>query len=160
MAIEDTRTGARTGLTLLLGYVGTVAGEIGMDRALELDTKLCRQMGAAQGQMLKQQVGVDEVDAATASQLVSQALAGGFGIQADTLESTAERAALQVGECPVYQAAQAVGMDHEEIQAVCQAGSLPFMAAMVKQLNPQAVYRLERFRAGPNGTCQEVIEIA
>ena len=48
MAIEDTFNGARNGLTFLHAYMNAVAQEIGMERALALDTKVNEALGATQ----------------------------------------------------------------------------------------------------------------
>jgi hypothetical protein len=67
MTVEDIFSGAESGLTMFFAYVNEVAGEIGMERAIALDTKVCQAMGAVQGKMMKEQVGIEEFDVQTAS---------------------------------------------------------------------------------------------
>ena len=70
MGTEDTLNGATAAMTLFNAYMGTVAEEIGMERAGSLYTKMCENMGAIQGKMLKEQAGTEEIDTKTAWSLV------------------------------------------------------------------------------------------
>lgn len=157
MALEDTFTGAQTALAFLNAYIGAVAEEIGMERALALDGQVCEAMGGAQGQMIREQSGVEEFDAQTASQTLSDAIRQGFGIVSEAIEESPERVVLSVGRCPVYEAALAVGMDAEAIEASCRLGAIGFMDAMAKALNPELSYRLQEFRSSPEGHCVEEV---
>ncbi|MBW2410587.1 MAG: hypothetical protein JRF72_12370, partial [Deltaproteobacteria bacterium] len=60
MGIEDTYNGAASAMTFFNAYIQTVAEEIGMDKAVGLYTKMCENMGAMQGGMLKEQAGLEE----------------------------------------------------------------------------------------------------
>jgi len=160
MAIEDTFFGAKTGLSLLFAYMATVAQELGMERAIELDRKMCTAMGAAQGKLVKAQAGVESFDAQTARQVLLAAIEQGFGIPSKPTEESPERAMLRVGRCPVYEAAAAVGLDPATIEATCRAGAISFMNAMAKELNPDLEYQLEEFRSSADGTCQESIVLS
>ena len=66
---------------------------------------------------------------------------------------------ITVGRCPIYEAAQALGMEHEEIETLCRAGSIPYMDALIKQLNPDLDYDLRRFRPSADGSCLEQIVV-
>jgi hypothetical protein len=48
-------------------------------------------------------------------------------------------------------------MDNESIEAVCRAGALQYMDAMVKQWNPNLSYRLRKFRSSADGHCIEEV---
>jgi hypothetical protein len=50
-----------------------------------------------------------------------------------------------------------LGMDNESIEAVCRAGALRYMDAMVKQWNPNLSYRLREFRSSADGHCIEEV---
>jgi len=159
MAVEDTFNGAKAGLTMLHAYTNTVAQAIGMEQALALDTKTCEAMGAAQGKMIKEQAGVEEFDAQAAHQLLSK-VTEGFGILSETIEESPQRVVAKAGRCPVYEAAQALGMDTKAIEASCRAGSIRFMNAMATQLNPNLSYQLTKFRSAADDYCEEAIVLA
>jgi hypothetical protein len=160
MAVEDTFNGAKSGLTFMQAYINTVAQVIGMEQALTLDTKMEEAMGAAQGKMIKEQTGIEEFDAKSAHQLLWNAVEEGFGILSEVIEESPQRVVFKVGRCPVYEAAQALGMDAEAIEASCRAGSIRFMEAMAKQLNPNLSYQLRKFRSSADGSCEEAIVLA
>ncbi len=157
MAVEDTFNGAKTALTLLHAYINTVAQGIGMEQALAMDTMMCEAMGAAQGRMLQAQVGNGEFDAQTAHPLLRSAIEQGFGILSEVIEESPQRVVLKIARCPVFEAAQALGMDAEAIKTSCRASSIPFMAAMAKQLNPNLSYQLVEFRTSADDCCEEAI---
>jgi predicted ArsR family transcriptional regulator len=160
MAVEDTFNGAKTGLTLLFAYLNMVGQEIGMERAMALDTKMCEAMGAAQGQMVRQQAGTEEFDTKAASQLLLGSIEKGLGILSETTEEGPQRVVVKIGRCPVYEAAQALGMDAEAIEATCRAGSIRFMDTMAKQFDPNLSYQLTRFRSAADDYCEEAIAVA
>ena len=110
MAVEDTFNGAKSGLTFMQAYINTVAQEIGKEQALALDTKMEESMGAAQGKMIKEQAGIEEFDAKAAHQLLWNAVEEGFGILSEVIEKGSQRVVFKVGRCPVYEAAQALGI--------------------------------------------------
>ncbi len=153
MATEDVLNGARAGFAFLHAYINTVGEEIGRERALALVTKMSETMGTMQGQMLKQQAGVEQVDAKTA-----WALAGTFvdslGIAQQVTEESSQKAVRKGGRCPVYEAAQMLGMD---AKSFCRAGSLRFMDALVKQLNPNLSMQVLKFRSSADDFCEEAI---
>jgi hypothetical protein len=157
MAIEDTFNGARNGLTFLHAYINTVAQEIGMERALALDTKVNEALGATQGKMIKEHVGIEEFDAKAAHQPLINAIEEGFGILSEVIEESPQRVVFKVGRCPVYEAAQALGMDAEAIEANCRATSIRYMEAMARQLNPNLSYELRKFRSAADDSCEEAI---
>lgn len=160
MAVEDTFNGARSGLTLLHAYTNTVAQAIGMEQALALEGKMCETMGAAQGRMIKEQAGVEEFDAKAAYPLLMNVIEAGFGILSEVTEESPQRVVVKVGRCPVYESAQALGMDAQAIEASCRASSIRFMDAMAKQLNPNLGYQLAKFRSGADAYCEEAIVLA
>jgi hypothetical protein len=113
-------------------------------------------MGTMQGKMLKSQARRDKVKDITpsiASSLARSVLAG-FDITTETLEEAPEKVTLEVKKCPVYDAAKMMGLEPEKL---CSYSAVSFMDTMVKQLNPNFSYELERFRTGPDDCCQESI---
>ena len=160
MAIEDTFNGAKSGLTFLNAYINTVAEVIGEDQAHALETATCQALGAAQGMMIKEQIGVDLFDLKSSSQVLQNLIEEGFGIRSDIQEETSHRIKLNVGRCPVYESMRDLGMDGKAIEASCRGGSLGFMDAVAKQLNPDLSYELVKFRSSPDDYCEEVVVLA
>ena len=74
-----------------------------------------------------------------------------------TLEESPKRVVFKSGKCPIYEAAQMVGLDAKTIEAMCRAGSLKFMDTAAKQLNPNLNYQIRKFRSGPDDFCEEEI---
>jgi hypothetical protein len=159
MATTDTLHGATNAFTFYFAYLNGVAQEIGMEQAITLDAQVSEMMGAAQGQAIRDQAGLDDIDLATGAALANAAIEEGLGISSEALEKSAYRIVSRVGRCPIYEAAQAVGMDNESIEAVCRAGALRYMDTMVKQWNPNLSYRLREFRSSADGHCIEEVVV-
>ena len=53
MAIEDTFKGARNAYIYYFAFLTMVAREIGMERAIALQTKMCEETGTLDGKMIK-----------------------------------------------------------------------------------------------------------
>ncbi len=157
MAIEDTFNGAKNAMTHYLAYFNTVAQEIGMERALALITKTDEALGAKTGKMIKEQAGAEELDAKAAASLARNAIEEGYGISSEVIEESPQRVVFNLGKCPIYEAAQEVGLDAETIEALCRAGGLRLMDTTVKQLNPNLSYQLIKFRSAADNFCEEEI---
>jgi hypothetical protein len=159
MAVEDTFNGAKNGYLMLHAYTNTVAQAIGMEQALALATKMCETMGAAQGKMIKEQAGIEEFDTRAAYQGLNT-MDEGVGILSEVIEESPQKIMFKVGRCPIYEAAQALGMDTKAIEANCRASSIRFMEAMAKQLNPNLSYQLTKFRSAADDYCEEAVLLA
>ena len=157
MASADTFNGAKNAFTFFYAYLNAVGQDIGMERAIALDAKMCEMMGTAQGQAMKAQAGLDEIDFAMAASLSVRSIDEALGISSEVMEESAQRIAFKVGRCPVYEAAQALGMDGASIEAMCRASSLRYMDTMIKQLNPHLSYRLSEFRSSADDYCVEEV---
>jgi hypothetical protein len=151
MASTDTFNGAKSAFTFFYAYLNAVGQEIGMERAIALDAKMCEMMGAAQGRAMKDQAGLHEIDIAMAASLAGRSIEEALGISSEAIEESAQRIASKVGRCPVYEAAEALGMDGASIEAICRASSLRYMDTMVKQWNPHLSYRLRVCENIPSG---------
>jgi len=158
MATEDTFNGAKSAYTHYFDYLTTVAQEIGMERAVVLQSKMCEATGAMQGNMIKEQAGVEQFDAQAAASLAENFIEG-LGIRSEVMEESPQKVVTKVGRCPLYEAAQGLGLDAETIEALCRAGALRFMDTMVKQLNPNLSYRLMKFRSATDDFCEEAIAL-
>jgi hypothetical protein len=51
-------------------------------------------------------------------------------------------------------------MDEKAIEASCRGGSLGFMDAVAKQLNPDLSYELVKFRSSADDYCEEIVVLA
>jgi len=160
MASTDTFNGAKNAFTFFYAYLNAVGQEIGMDRAIALDAKMCEMMGAAQGKTMKDQAGLDEIDIAIAASLAVRSIDEALGINSEVIQESAQRIAFKIARCPIYEAAEALGMDGASIEAMCRADALRYMDTMVKQLNPHLSYRLSEFRPSADGYCVEEVVVA
>jgi hypothetical protein len=157
MAVEDKFNGAKNAFTFFFAYLNTVAQEIGMEQAAALSTKVDETMGATGGKRIKEQAGTGQFDAKAAALLARNSIEEGFGIASEVIEESPQRAAFRIGRCPVYEAAEAAGLDVKDIEALCHAGPLKYMNAMVRQLNPNLSYQLRKFRSAADDFCEEAI---
>jgi hypothetical protein len=156
MTIEDVFNGAKTALVLYNAYLKTVADEIGMVRALSLHADMCDTMGANQGQMLKEQSGMDEFDAKSAWSLVKIAPSS-LGISLEVLEETPQSVLVKCGRCSVFEAGRMMGFNEDTIETFCRSGPNRFLDAATKQLNPLLGHKLVKFRSEPDDFCEEAI---
>jgi hypothetical protein len=156
MGTEDTLNGATAAMTLFNAYMGTVAEEIGMDRAGSLFTKMCENMGAMQGKMMKEQTGTEEIDTKTAWSLVKN-VPESLGISSEVVEESPQEVVVKLGKCPIYSSAEMLGMDAETIETMCRTGSAKLMDTVVKQLNPNLSHQLRKFRSSADDFCEEAI---
>ncbi|MGD2205467.1 MAG: L-2-amino-thiazoline-4-carboxylic acid hydrolase [Anaerolineae bacterium] len=159
MSVKDTFTGAKSGLTFLFAYQNIVAQDIGTERALALNNEMTKAMGTAQGKELKARIDVHEIPPKLAAALVGEFLKQALGIASQITEGNEEKATVQVGRCPIYEAAEALGMEHGAIEALCRAGAIPYMDAIVKQFNPDLAYDLSQFRPAVDASCVETIVV-
>jgi hypothetical protein len=156
LGMEDVFNGAKSAMTFYDAYLKTVAEEIGMDRAVSLHTKMFETMGAMQGTMIKEQAGTEEIDTKAALSL-AKSVPESLGISMEVLEENPQSVVFKVSKCPIYEAAQMMGVDAETIETLCRSGPVRFMDAVTKQLNPNYSYQLQRFRSGADDFCEEVI---
>ncbi len=157
MATEEILEGARNGLTFFYAYLNLVSQEIGMEHAIDLSVKVNEMMGDANGRRIKEQFGDKDIDISTATMVALHSIKDAFGITSEVIEKSPKRMVVRCSRCPVYDAAQSVGIDNETKETLCRKGSLKFMDAMVKQLNPNLSYQLVKFRSGSDECCEEEI---
>ena len=132
--------------------------EIGENKAFSMIEKTCQNMGALQGKMSKSQARrekIKEMNPSNAALLASDAIKG-FGIESEILKESDEKVSLEVKKCPVYEAAKMMGLDPEPL---CRSSAIPFMNSLVKELNPNLQYELEKFRIGQDDFCKESISL-
>lgn len=156
MSSDNAFNAAKATLTLLHAYTNTVAQEVGRERAVGLLTKMCENMGAMRGKMLKEQAGIKEFDA-KAAWSPAKNFKDTIGQNYEVAEESPQRVLLRTGRCPIYEAARTLGMDANATETVCRAGLLRLWDVALKQLNPHLNVRLHRFRSTPGDFCEEEI---
>lgn len=156
MATGNAFDAAKTVLVILDAYANSVGQEIGKERAVAIMTKMADNMGARQGKMLKEKSGIKKFDAKSAAVLLNT-VPQSFGMTLERIEGTPKRAVSKSGRCPVYEAAQELGMDAASIEAMCRASSIRMMDAAVKQLDPALSMRIRKFRSSAQDFCEEEI---
>lgn len=155
MANREAFDAAVQTLTLFNAYVQAVGQEIGPDRARGLVTKTFENMAVKQAHLMTEHAGVTDFDAQTAFSALS-IVPKTLGIQMDVVEQSPTKVVANSSDCPIYEAAKAMGMDHDMIEGLCRSGPAKFMAAAAEQLNPGLEYQL-KFRSTPDGCCEEQI---
>ena len=156
MAIEDTFRGAKNAYIYYFAYLITVAQEIGMERAIALENKMGEARGTSDGKIIKEQADISEFDAKAAASLAENYVES-IGIRPEVIVESPQKVSFKVNRCPLYEAAQTVGLEDETIEALCLAGPVMNMDSMVKQLNPNLDYQLRKFRSATDNFCEEVI---
>ena len=73
------------------------------------------------------------------------------------IEESLQEVVVKLSKCPVYTAAQMLGLDSETIETMCRNGSAQLMHTATKELNPNLSYQLRKFRSGPDDFCEEAI---
>jgi predicted ArsR family transcriptional regulator len=156
MAAQDAVNAARFAYTAYDTFLMGVAQEIGLDCALEVQAKAMEAMGTAQGQMLKEQTGIEQADAQMVYGILSQML-DGVGFATKVMEAGPERVTFRAAQCPIYEAGRLIGLDHTTIEAICRSGGICTMDAVTRQLNPNLRYQLRTFRSSAEAGCVEEI---
>ena len=158
MTIEDTFRGAKNGYIYSYAYLTMVAEEIGMERAIALENKMCEARGAIDGKIIKEQVDIKDFDAKAAASIAENYVES-IGMRLEVIEESPQKVSFKIGRCPLYEATQVLGLDAETIEHLCRAGPVRNMDSMVKQLSPNLNYQLRKFRSGTDNFCEEVIEL-
>jgi hypothetical protein len=153
MANREAFDAAVQTLKLFNAYVHAVGQEIGPERAKALVTKTFESVAVQQARLMKERADVAEFDAQTAFSALSN-VPKTLGIRMNVVEQGPGTVVAKSSDCPIYEAAKAVGMDHSMIEGLCRSGPAKFMAAAAQQLNPALDYRLT-FRSTPDGCCEE-----
>jgi hypothetical protein len=155
MTREDVFNGATSGFSVAGAFFGIVVQEIGLERALALYAKACETLGVGMGQMMKEQMGIHELDSKSAIK-VAEAIGNTFGIALD-VEEAPTSVLLTWDRCPVYAANQAVGIDDATKATMCENGPLRFMDALFKQIDSNVGIRRKKFRASLDDFCVKEI---
>ena len=160
MSYEDILKGASNAFTLHYAYINNVAREIGIDSAENISAEVCRMMGTARGQMIKEKADLEQFTPEAAAAAARGSIEEDFGIITEPIEESSERIVFHCKGCPVYNGAHAAGMDAGSIEAQCRIAPIAYMDALVKELNPDLKYQLRKFRSSASDSCEEEIVIA
>jgi hypothetical protein len=156
MGLEDIFSGAKTGVTFYGAFFGAVAQKYGMEEALALDRKTFEAMGAMQGKMFKEQMGIEEAGIKEALAL-NKATLDSLGIPYEVMEESPTHAIWRCNRCSVYEGNLMAGLDHETTKALCASGAAGFQKAAFKALNPKLNYELKSFRSSSDDFCEEEV---
>jgi len=156
MATKGNFSTTKTVLKMHNVFAQTVAEEIGMTRTLELSAKAMEKMGMAQGYLVKQQKRIKNFNAHDVAPLVRIAYES-LGIRLKIVQVSPRSILVKCNRCLIYTAARELGMDDDTIEMWCRAGSIRSIDALVKQLNPDLVFRLVKFRSNSEDFCEEEI---
>ncbi|MFW9821727.1 MAG: hypothetical protein ACFFE4_02250 [Candidatus Thorarchaeota archaeon] len=155
---EDAFNGAMAGFAFFGGLFNQVAEDIGEDKALKFLEKMSKTIGTMQGTIIKGQVRRDKIKDVTPS--VANTLIGdlltAIGMETETVDTTSEKVHLKLKRCPVYEAGRLLGLDTKKI---CQHSTVPFMDTILKKINRNLSYELERYRTGSDDCCEESITL-
>jgi hypothetical protein len=157
MAQDDKLVGARNAFSLYFAFMSDVAGEIGLQRAVDLSDARDELTGTQRGRMIKQETGTAEFDIKAAAKATRDSIYQDFGITSKVVDETPKSVVVQCGRCPVYEGASMAGFDHDSIGTQCCAGAIRYVDALVKELNPDLSYELRKFRTSGEGFCEEAI---
>jgi hypothetical protein len=160
MSLQDTFNGAKSGFTFMRAFSDIVAQEIGVEKALALSAKTSETLGTLKGMMIKEELDTKEIGIKEVNQLLSDQIESNLGIFSEIVDEDPNKIQCKVGKCPVYESAQELGVDAKDIEAHCRAGSIKFMDAMAKQLNPNLSYQLTKFRSSSDDCCVETIVLS
>lgn len=150
--------GAKTAYMTSCSYLQEMIKEMGPDRTYALMTASDSERGKKVGKMIREQEGGEEFDLDKILNTILK-MANDIGASDTVLDVTENKAVTvtEFGRCPIYEAAKEIGMNDKEIEAMCRAGSLPFLNSVVKEFNKDFCYRVTAFRSKEHGGCVEEI---
>jgi len=134
-------------------FFNTVIQEVGMEKALALLSKCNENLGSMMGKMMKEQMGIKELDAKEIISMM-KGISEDFGF-GSVIEESPTAVLVKQFKCPFYTGLQEVGFNHEDIEAFCRNGPAVTMKAYVEQLDPNVDYQLKKFPSSPDDFCVE-----
>ena len=155
MSREEIYEATKRVYALYGAFFGAVAREVGNERALALHAQAHEEQGLASGDMLKQKIG-ERPDIETLG-AVLRASNLSIGIDSQLAAANSSSALFCNWQCPMYDGYRMGGLDDETAEALCQRGAAAKLGTMLKQLDPDIVYHLKRYRSKPDDTCEEEI---
>lgn len=159
MANNEVFDAAKAAFTFHNAYLNTVGQVIGMDKAIELESRMCETMGAVQGKEILEQSDIKDFDAKMAYS-VAKAVPESLGIFGELLEESPQKVRFKCRECSIYEGAKMAGLDDKTLENTCRKGSIRYMDNLVKQLNPNLSYKLTKFRSSADDSCEEEITLS
>lgn len=144
MASIEAFNAARNVASMYGAFFKTVAQEIGMERALALQSKAYETFGPEMAEMFK------EPDLKKVASQINE-MNTSYGTVAEiNVEPT--KIVIKVLKCPWYEGLQAAGLSQEEIRAWCQHSS-------EGEILPNVTGSIARFRSSADDFCIEEIEV-
>ena len=155
MAIEDAFNAANSVFSMFGVFFNTVVNTVEEEQALALLSESLKIFGAQSGKMVKEQLGIKELDVETTSSFI-KGMYEGLGTSIE-IEENPPVVLFRNSKCPVYEGLKAVGYPHEKIEEFCREGPAVMMNALFEQLDPTASYNFKKFRPSPEDTCEEEV---
>ena len=156
METNETFNGARAAFTFHHLYVNMVGQELGMAKAIDLESQMFEKTGKLQGKYIKINSGIRDFDPKTAYSIV-KAIPDGFGIVSEIMEEGPNKVKFKCQQCSLYEGASEAGLDEKTRRQLCRNGSIRYMNSIVKQLNPRLSYQLAKYRTAADDFCVEEI---
>ena len=150
---EEIWKGATAGCTIFVALFSTVAEEIGKEKAFGLLKKLGETMGKGAGQMFKDQLGDEKLDAKTLSKFII-GFNESFGCQME-IEEHPTHFRLRHYNCPLAQAFKNLGTDYETGKRICYDWGVTLFENLMKVLAPDGEYEATHYRDNWGDFCEE-----
>jgi hypothetical protein len=150
---EGVWEGATAGCSVFVGLFGTVAEEIGKEKAFALLKKLGEGMGKGAGQMFKEQLGDEKIDIKKLAQFII-GFNGPFGCQME-IEEEPTHFRLRHHNCPVAQAFKNMATDYETGKRICYDWGVTLFENLLNVLAPEAKYEVAHYRENWDDYCEE-----
>jgi hypothetical protein len=150
---EDVFKGAVAGCSAFVGLFNVIAAEEGGEKASEMLKKLGSAMGSHSGEMLKESLGGQGLDAQKLSELIA-GFDASFGARTE-VEQEGDAFKLRVHDCPLAAAYAMMGVDHETGKRICEDWGVTLFGNLMSVLAPNGKYELCQFRESWDGYCEE-----
>jgi len=128
-----------------------------LGKTLALHKKAHESMGIKTGQMIKEQMGDTEFNLKTLAKVLRKGNMS-IGIDCEMME-TPQSLVLRNSRCPMYDGYRMGGLNDETAETLCQVGAPAKLGSTLRQLNPEVMYQLNRYRDKPDGRCEEEIKL-
>jgi hypothetical protein len=144
---------ARANMIAFTEYIYKVSQQIGMKEAFSLLRETFESMAVYQALRLKNQSGLDYIDAGNAYSLI-RVIPEGLGIDYEVIERSPFKVVIRMNRNPLYDAAKIAGLDPEKFH---RDSAIAYMDKIVQLLNPELRYELLKFKFSEDDYFEEQI---
>jgi hypothetical protein len=128
-----------------------VVKEVGIDRALKLNSAVAELYGDQMGKALKESLADKKFNIKDLNKVLIPMLKG-WGISPE-IKETSKSITLRMDKCPQYEGFKMAGLDHETIEKMCTTMSKAEYEAINKYI-PELEIKI-KFRESPKDACVE-----